>query len=152
MTSFRPKGISQKIQEAGGLSANGELILVVDDEKPVRMTLATMLKVHGYKVLQAASATDALEIVRCGEAKVDLLITDMRMPEIDGLSLIGTLRPLLPGLRIIASTGRPDPNLDEKLIELGVAALLVKPFGRIALLEAVHAALHEPQREYYRHG
>ena len=83
-------------------------ILVVDDEPDERFLLRRMLEREGYEVLDASDGAAALAIVR--ESPLDLILTDMMMPVMDGQELIRRLRsdPATAGIPIMASTGDPD--------------------------------------------
>ena len=131
-------------------NGKGRLILVVDDERPVCIMLSMMLKASGYEVIQAFNGAEALTAFQQRSEDIELVITDIMMPVMDGVALTRALRDISPETRIIASTGRPDPAIEKELRELGVRALLVKPFKRDTLLEAVTLALNDATWTYQR--
>ena len=122
-------------------------ILVVDDEPILQQVCALWLKNGGYqKVFTASNGLEALLIFE--ERKVDVLITDIHMPKMDGIVLIRTIRErgfFISG--ITAMSAYTDVNLVE-LWKLGVKKFLEKPFTSEILLEAVATSLSEgvPQR------
>ena len=130
-------------------SGKRELILIVDDEKPICAVISTILKVGGYDVLIEHNGVDALETFK-KHPEIRLVITDLMMPVMDGVTLIRGLLKLAPKVRIIASTGRPDRVAENEIIELGVRALLMKPFTRATLLQAVASALADGEWSYQR--
>jgi signal transduction histidine kinase len=88
--------------------ANGELLLIVDDENSILQVAKAILEDHGYRVLTAADATEALAIFAMRMNEIELVLTDLAMPFMDGVALIRTLQKMKPGVRVIASTGRGD--------------------------------------------
>lgn len=127
-----------------------DVVMVVDDEPPMRRIIAMCLSRGGYKVLEATSAHDAVDILHTHLPPVRLLLTDLWMPDMDGLSLIREARQTAPELPILAMTGMASHrSLDDILLSFGVAALLLKPFSPKHLLESVHAAIEE--QEHHPH-
>lgn len=117
-------------------------ILVVDDDSDLRGTVERMLARAGYDVNTAANGAAALEAVR--DAKTDLVITDVHMPEKDGIELIMALRELAEPPRLIAISGGDrlggTPML-EAAGDLGGVRTLPKPFEAEALLDLVAEVL-----------
>lgn len=119
-------------------------ILLIDDDSLLRGAVRQMLALDGHSVEEAADGDVALARVREGLA-VDLVITDMLMPVMDGAQLIVELRRLHPHWPIIAVSGgrrslSPRFSLDTAEIA-GANHLLAKPFGRAQLQAAVQSAL-----------
>ena len=119
----------------------GERVLVVDDEEFILETTREALLDAGYRVVTASGAEDALQTV--GEDEVDVVVTDLRMPNMDGFDLIRTLRAQYPNLPIIAASGVADGRTDEAL-NAGAQAFLAKPFTAEKLQAALHEALRAP--------
>ena len=120
-----------------------ELVLVVDDEAPVRNLLLTLLTRSGYRVVLASDGNDGLEVFRKISQDVDLAILDFRMPGMNGGQLFGEMRKLSPKVRAILCTGFPDEADLEDLKGQGLLELIRKPFLPAQLLEAVQSALAE---------
>jgi DNA-binding NtrC family response regulator len=115
-------------------------ILVVDDEEMVRASTARMLERRGYRVVTAARADEALAWLR-SEAPVDLLISDIVMPETYGTDLIALARELRPGLPALLISGFADQdNASHRPIPPDVP-FLAKPFDFAELLATVQALL-----------
>ncbi len=112
----------------------GATVLVVEDEDHVRELLREILEDHGFKVLSAARASEA--VAQLQRAHVDLLVTDLVMPQTGGRELAERLRVLTPDLRVLFMSGYADVQP-----EAGEARLLAKPFTAQALIDAVHSAL-----------
>jgi two-component system, cell cycle sensor histidine kinase and response regulator CckA len=115
--------------------ANKKLgILVVDDEKAVRTWVGTVLKLSGYPVVEAASGPEALGILAGGGERPGLLLTDIRMPEMDGLELARRVKAEHPAVKVVYMTG-----FSCAVAEAG-AAVLQKPFtSQLLLLEVAQA-------------
>jgi PAS domain S-box-containing protein len=122
--------------------ANGELLLVVDDETLILQVARELLERHGYKVVTAQDAPEALAIFALRREEIKLVLTDLAMPLMDGLALIRTLQKMKPDVPIIASTGRG--SLEQSLHELpglNVRACLTKPYSKELLLTTLGDAL-----------
>ena len=115
-------------------------ILVVDDEEMVRVSTARMLERRGYHAITAASPSEALDLLR-GDAPIDLLISDIVMPEIYGTDLILQAQALRPGLPVLLISGFADQqNARHGPIPEGVP-FLAKPFDLADLLAQVRTLL-----------
>ena len=94
-------------QNVGASPTGSETILVVEDEDPVRTLLAGLMTNAGYKVLTAAPPVEALEMVKRNTGSIDLLLTDVVMPQLSGPDLADRLRTSKPGLRVLCMSGYP---------------------------------------------
>ena len=119
----------------------GERVLVVDDEEFILETAQQTLENEGYAVATAAGAREALEWVESQDGAVDAVITDLRMPDMDGLALIRALHAQYPALPIVAVSGLADGRTEEAL-NAGAHAFLAKPITAEKLQEALRDALH----------
>lgn len=104
----------------------GSCILVVDDDEGVRENLAELFELVGYSVLTAANASEAMEELR--KHDVDLLLTDHRMPGLNGLELIESARRAKPELRAILMTAFGDTFTEIESVRRGAIGHLNKPF------------------------
>jgi PAS domain S-box-containing protein len=121
--------------------ADGELVLVVDDEAAIRAVARQALEEFGYRVLLCATGAEAVQMFRVSRAEVRLVITDMMMPEMDGPTLVRALREVDPEVKVVGITGVADVATMEQLPALALSALLTKPFTIGQLLDAVHIVL-----------
>ncbi len=138
--SAEPVGATGEIRAAGPEVQVRGRALLVDDEDLVRMSTADMLADLGFEVLEAASAEEALRILRDGTA-VDLLVTDHLMPGMSGAELAHQARTLRPGLPVLIVSGYAEAE--------GIAPdlpRLVKPFRVAELAERVAAIM--PRRTF----
>ena len=119
------------------------VILVVEDDEQFRNMLVLQLSRQGHRVIHACSAKEGLQLYQ--QACPDLILTDLIMPDMDGIELIMQLRRLGNSTPIIAMSGggrsmKTESNL--KMVELlGAAATLAKPFSREQLLQAIEDVL-----------
>jgi two-component system cell cycle sensor histidine kinase/response regulator CckA len=121
---------------AADLTGQG-IILLVEDEDPVRAVNARALTARGYTVLEAASGIEALQIINDRKEPVDLVVSDVVMPEMDGPTLLGELRKLYPDLKVIFVSGYAEDAFRKNLPEGEEFNFLAKPFSLKQLVEAV---------------
>ena len=114
-------------------------VLLVEDEPMVRSVAERALTRHGYKVVTADNGEDALEVLRSGES-IDLLITDVVMPGLDGPSMVREARKTWPDLKILFMSGYAEEQL-RKSIDIENVNFLPKPFSVTELAEAARRAV-----------
>ncbi len=119
---------------------NGELILVVDDDENVRDITSATLARHGYRVIAAANGTEAVALFAPRSLEVRLVVTDLSMPELDGIALAKIVRSLNPSIRLLMISGIASSSARLRRQPLG-APLLPKPFTADKLLGSVHEIL-----------
>ena len=110
-------------------------VLVVDDEDCVRGALAAGLRREGYAVWLAADGQDGLAVYWSHHADIDVVLLDVRMPNLDGPQTLAALRELNPRVRCCFMSGNLGDYTESELRELGAAGLLHKPFP---LAEVAH--------------
>lgn len=120
-------------------------VLVVDDDRGVRRLAARMLRAAGYRVLEAESGVEALRLLG-SDPGIRMVVTDILMPEMDGLVLADRALAQAPHLRVVLMTGHA-PELTARL-DQGDSALpvVLKPFTAEQLVEKVRDALAEGRR------
>ena len=117
-------------------------ILIIDDEEPIRALLRTALEAAGHQMVEATNGRVGLDLYRL--KPTDLIITDILMPEMEGIEFILKLRKESPSVPIIAISGSGRSSTIDYLAmarRLGATAVLEKPFGREELLGVVAKAL-----------
>ena len=120
-------------------------ILVIDDDSDVRATVEQTLKSAGYDVILAADGSEGVQHYRANPA--DLVITDLYMPNQEGLETIRELRSRFPEVAIIAMCGRPTGSTMLSIAQkLGAGGVLQKPFVAEELIAAVEKALRGQRR------
>jgi CheY-like chemotaxis protein len=119
-----------------------ETVLIVEDEEILREMTRGILESCGYRVLEASSGRAALEVWRKSAREIDLIVTDMTMPEgISGVDLAERLLADRPDLKIIFSSGYSTSDVGNELLMKSQARLLPKPYTRDALAKAVRDCL-----------
>jgi CheY-like chemotaxis protein len=121
-----------------------ERILFVDDEPAIAELGKRLLESLGYRVTSCKGAIEALDRFRSDPLAYDLLITDMTMPQMTGDRLAAALTAIRPGLPVIVCTGFSELIGPERAREIGIQALIMKPFLKGEMAEAIRAAL-EPK-------
>ena len=122
--------------------AQGELILVVDDEPAICDMVVHVLEGQGYNVMTASDGTEALAIFIKHQKQIRMVLTDIIMPQMDGLRLARTLKRAKPDLAIIASTGHDLEKEKSELDKIGIEVILDKPYTSESLQVAVHEVLN----------
>jgi two-component system, cell cycle sensor histidine kinase and response regulator CckA len=115
-------------------------ILLVEDEHAVRTIVRTVLVRQGYAVVEAATATAALEIFEERGPEIDLVLTDVLMPGMDGPSLARSLMAMRPALRILFMSGYTDSGLTSELAHPNIG-FVSKPFEAATLTSRVRMML-----------
>ena len=114
-------------------------ILVVDDELLIRDLLYDFFNGQGWQISVAESGEKALEILR--SKKIDVMLTDLRMPEMDGLSLTSQVRQSHPDIPVVIMTGYPSVDSAVAALRIKVADYITKPFNINELCRTVESQL-----------
>jgi PAS domain S-box-containing protein len=122
---------------------NGELILLVDDERAVRTVAQNTLERFGYRVLLAANGAEGVALYVQHREQIGIVLTDMAMPVMDGPSMIIALKTLNPAVKIIGSSGMASHGEVAKAAGAGVKYFVPKPYTAETLLKILSEALRE---------
>ncbi len=118
-------------------------ILLVDDDENTRILLTEFLSTAGYGVLEAKDAKEAMKLVDIGP--IDLVMTDLRMPEMDGIQLTRAIRRIRPDLPIIVYSAHRFIDTAPAALKAGANEYLAKPFLRTKIEQAVGRLLKEQE-------
>ncbi len=118
-----------------------ETILLAEDEESLRRLTARILEQHGYDVISAETATEAVEIAERNGRKIHLLLTDMVMPELSGIALAERVCELVPEIRVLYMSGYADAVVTRNGALIEGSAFLEKPFGSSELAAKVRETL-----------
>jgi two-component system, cell cycle sensor histidine kinase and response regulator CckA len=131
--------------EADAHSTRGgdETILLVEDEQLVRTTAARVLAMRGYEVLDAGDPKQALAIARSHVGRIDLLLTDVVMPAMNGRELAEKIRSLRPNISVLYMSGYTDDVIVRHGVQTSEVAFLAKPFTITDLVRTVRTILDE---------
>jgi GAF domain-containing protein/CheY-like chemotaxis protein len=122
---------------------SGETILLVEDDYSTREAMKSLLEDLNYKVLVATHGQEALEIFESKFAQIDLVVSDIVMPVMGGVTLFQKLTEQQPDVKMLFITGHPEKEGDRILLESGNVNWLQKPFSVGVFNEAVYNLLHE---------
>jgi two-component system cell cycle sensor histidine kinase/response regulator CckA len=123
------------------LTGNSAVVLLVEDEDAVRRGGKRMLETRGYTVHEAGSGVEALEILEELDGKVDVVVSDVVMPEKDGPTLLGEIRKLYPDMKFIFVSGFAEDAFARNLPEGSKFGFLPKPFSLKQLATTVREML-----------
>jgi len=119
-----------------------ELVLVVDDEEPVRNLAQKVLTRFGYRVLLAADGAEAVSLYAPRQKEIDVVITDMAMPIMDGPATIVALKAINSEVRIVSSTGLASAGGMAMAKNVGIQHFIPKPYTAETMLNTLHEVLH----------
>jgi len=119
----------------------GELILVVDDESSIREITKHTLEEYGYAVMLARDGAEATAIYAESRDRIDAVIMDMMMPNMDGPSAVRAILRIDPEARIIAASGLTVGEIEKRMLEAGVKDFIPKPYTAHTLLRILHHVL-----------
>jgi CheY-like chemotaxis protein len=123
-----------------------ETVMLVEDEPEVRRIARQALERHGYTVLEAGNPVEALRLAGAAAASIDLLVTDVVMPGIDGRQVVDALRQRRPDLRVLYVSGYTDDAMVRRGVDAAAVAFLQKPFAPLELIRKVRAVLDTPSQ------
>jgi PAS domain S-box-containing protein len=120
-------------------------ILVVDDEPQIVKVCGRLLQKFGYEVLTAPGGRQAIEMVRRYGAKISLVLLDMTMPEMSGRQTYETLQKLVPGIKVLLSSGCSIEGQAQELLDSGCNGFIQKPFDAVVLSAMVQDILQKKE-------
>ena len=139
---------AQETQAASGpadtapiVGGGGKRVLLVDDEPAIREAVSYTLQDSGYQVFTAEDGTDALALYHQRRAEIDIVLTDISMGQMDGVTLARALKKLNPDVRVIVSSGHFQKENVTILERIGVRTFLDKPYTADKLLRSLQAEL-----------
>ena len=122
---------------------HNELVLVVDDEEPIRNLAQTMLERFGYRVLLAANGAEAVKLYNSRRNEIALVITDMAMPVMDGPATIAALQAINPNVKVIGSSGLDMNDGAAGAVNTGLKHFMPKPYTAETMLTTLLQVLRE---------
>ena len=128
LPAVKPKPAAASEQTNLRCAKDGETILLVEDQPDVRKSTAAILRLAGFRVLEAGGGEEALNICRSSTGQIDLLLTDIVMPGMDGADLADRLSRLRPGIKLLYMSGYTDDMLVHHGAVNDATAFISKPF------------------------
>lgn len=116
-------------------------ILLVEDEERLRQILSKILTMFNYGVFEANSGNEALSLIESNSHAIDLLISDINMPNMSGIELYEKIKSIKPELRCVMTTGYLDDDEKLELDKLGVLGVIYKPFQVEEVLQVVETSI-----------
>jgi CheY-like chemotaxis protein len=120
-------------------NAGNDKALVVDDQPDVLEAAVELFKMLGYDVLSANNAADAIDILKRNH-DIDILFSDVVMPDMDGIMLAREARKLIPGIAILLASGYPAPMVGEESTDIGDFQFISKPYRMAEILKRLRGA------------
>ncbi len=151
---FLPSVAVESPQPAGAPTTGipegqGELVLVVDDDEPIRKLVASILGKYGYRVVLCGDGVEAIAYFVSHPGEIAAVVTDVDMPRLGGVALSRALLQLQPGIRLLAMSGLSRSAVDGSdlaAVQKLAHVFLLKPFKTEDLLRAMHNLLHPPAK------
>jgi len=119
---------TRKVDDATVITAHGEMILIVDDEPAIQEITKTSLETHNYKTIIAGDGIEAIAVYAKHIDQISVVLMDLMLPSLDGLTAIRTLKKINPKVKIIATSGLMSSNKLEAVANSGVTTFLPKPY------------------------
>lgn len=136
---------SLKVCESDIPKGQGELILVIDDEAPIREITKTVLETYQYRVLTGSDGIEAIALYAQHQSDINVVLMDMTMPTMDGITAVQTLQKINPEIKIILNSGLAANEKIAFTMGKGIKAFISKPFSSSTLLRTLSTILKEHQ-------
>jgi nitrogen-specific signal transduction histidine kinase/ActR/RegA family two-component response regulator len=124
-----------------------ETILIVDDEPALVQLLSDILNMSGYQVLSAKNGVEAIRVYHENADVIQLVISDIGMPEMDGIQLFQHLKEIRPDLPVIVATGYMGDTTSHNLLTKGIADIIFKPYSVADILKTIRKTLDTPRKQ-----
>jgi len=129
------------VEDPEVVTGQGELILVVDDEAPIREITKAALEAYNYQVITASDGIEAISLYTQHKDEISVVLTDMMMPSLNGQAAIRILQKINPQIKIIAVSGLASNDKVALAAGVGVKAFLSKPYTAMELLNTINGVL-----------
>ncbi len=146
LPQMKESAAPQKTETVKTIPGGTETLLVVDDNAPVLEMVEEVLSEKGYRVAAFLDPSRALDFFRSHPQAIDLVITDMTMPGITGLTLAKKMMEVKPGIPVLLCTGYSEGVYESSVLELGIKALFIKPLD----INRLSAAIREELDRYFK--
>ena len=134
-----PPRLAPPVEAAAAPARRALTVLVVDDSPSVRRVLTNLVERNGWTAAVAKDGLEAVELLQRGDARPDVVLSDIEMPRMDGYELLGTIRsqPELRGLPVVMITSRSGDKHRQRAVDLGASAYVTKPYLDASLVELI---------------
>lgn len=120
-----------------------DLVLVIDDEEPVREAVTDVLALADVETISAANGPLGIDLYRQRQTEISLVLLDLKMPVMSGEETLRGLKAINPDVKVVLSSGYNETEVTRQFAGLGVTGFLQKPYDIQGLLETVRKALEE---------
>jgi signal transduction histidine kinase/ActR/RegA family two-component response regulator len=127
----------------------GETLLVVEDDLSTREAMRELLEAYNYQVLTAANGKEALQVYASNSGQIDLVVSDIVMPEMGGVALYQTLVERWPDVRMLFVTGHPIKDKDQAILRAGNVHWLQKPFSVNSFSQVLQGLLRSEGNDFH---
>jgi signal transduction histidine kinase len=141
LPAAREKAVPDSAVKENAAKRGSETVLLVEDDETVLTLCSTVLQSHGYNVLEAGEASEAIEICRTHREPIDLLVSDVVMPGANGPALAVEIRDIRPGIRTLFMSGYTEETMQQYGFSSKNAGFIQKPFSASALATKVRQIL-----------
>jgi len=139
-----PGGEAPAFAAGGGLARGSESILLIEDEDDMRELMAETLSEYGYRVLSAGDGKEGVRLYAENRETIDLVVTDMGLPNMDGALVLESIRDINPEARVIIASGYVEPSMKVRLSGAGAADYIPKPYTPHVLFATIRRVLDTP--------
>ena len=120
-----------------------ETVLLVEDEESMHFLAKSFLEMNGYSVLSAFNGQEAVELFEQRRESIDLVLSDMGLPRLNGLEAVKRMKSLRPDLKVILASGFIDPNQQGEIEKAGITLVIQKPYNPVSILRSIRTMLDE---------
>ena len=143
------EGSAPSVTKPASLPAgDGELVLVIDDDESIRRVTSRTLEAHGYRTATACNGQEGIDLIERGLKQVDLVLTDMIMPVMDGAATSAYLEEHHPSIPIIGASGLVSGANASRPVGMGITRFIAKPYTTSVLLTTVRDTLLEHRASF----
>jgi len=121
-----------------------DAVLIIEDDLELRTLLGSLLESERYRVFQAEDAEQGLKALTDHSGSIRLVITDLNLPRLSGVELIGKIRTLDGTMKILGTSGLSTPQVREMVIRAGANGFVAKPYTFLDLLKEVRSLMEKP--------
>jgi CheY-like chemotaxis protein len=123
-----------------------ETILLVEDEELFLDMLSMVLESQGYTIIKAGNGKQAVKLYKENQQKIDLVVTDMGLPEMTGKDEFRELKKINPGVKVILASGFLEPETKTELFQAGAKSFIQKPYNADAILATIREVLDQQEK------
>ncbi|MBI3111603.1 MAG: PAS domain S-box protein [Ignavibacteriales bacterium] len=125
------------------IRGGSETVLLVEDEESMHFLAKSFLEMNGYSVVSAFNGQEAVELFEQRRESIDLVLSDMGLPRLNGLEAVKRMKSLRADLKVILASGFIDPNQQAEIEKAGIKMVIQKPYNPVSILRSIRTMLDE---------